>query len=58
MKNNFIRCSDPETIQKLLKAGFQKVNENNGVVIFLNDANKKIDFDKSKIAFTKIMTAS
>ena len=56
--SNFIRCSDPDTIQKLLNAGFQKVNENNGVVVFLNDASKKMDFDKSKIAFTKIMTAS
>lgn len=56
--DNFLRCSDPDTICKLEKLGFQKLNETNGVAVFINDAKKKIDFDKSKIAFTNIMTAS
>ena len=56
--NNFLRCSDPDTIQKLEKLGFQKINEINGVAMFINDAKKKINFDKSKIAFTNIITAS
>lgn len=56
--NNFIRCSDEDTIQKLIKSGFHLIKKENNVAIFVNDANKKMDFDKSKIAFTNIMTAS
>ena len=56
--SNFIRCSDPDTIQKLIKSGFQLLENNNGVAVFVNDAKNKIDFDKSKIAYTNIYTAT
>ena len=56
MKQTFIRCSDKETIDKLKKLGFQLVEEKNNVAVFINDASKKIDFDKSKIAYSNILT--
>lgn len=56
--SNFIRCSDPDTIDKLTKAGFHKIKEDNGVAVFINDAKKLVNFDKTKVAFTNIITAS
>ena len=58
MKQQFIRCSDKDTIDKLKKLGFQLVEEKNNVAVFINDMSKKMDFDKSKIAYSNIMTMS
>ena len=58
MKQNFIRCSDKDTIEKLKQLGFQLVEEKNNVAVFINDVSKRVDFDKSKIAYSDIMTMS
>lgn len=58
MKQPFIRCSDKETIEKLKAAGFQLVEEKNNVAVFVNDISKKVDFDKSKIAYSNIIAMS
>ena len=55
-KNTFIRCSDEETIKELERLGFQKVSNSNGVAVFLNDLSKPQTFNKSKIAYSNIMT--
>lgn len=52
MSKNFIRCTDPETIEKLKKLNFQLVSESNGVATFVNDIKKPITFDKKKMAYT------
>ena len=51
-----IRCSDKETIKQLEKLGYQKVQEHNGVVIFINDPSKPQTFSKSKVSYSGIMT--
>ena len=44
MDKKFIRTSDMETASLLLKLGFQKIDENNGIYTFLNDG--KLLFEK------------
>ena len=58
MKQCLIKCSDQDTIDKLVTAGFQMIENKNGVAVFINDADKKIKFDKSKVVFTNIMAMS
>jgi len=55
MIQNFIKCSDTDTIQKLISAGFQMIENKNGVAVFINDADKKINYDKKKIAYTNVL---
>ena len=55
-RQTFIRCSDKETIKELERLGFQKVSDSNGVAVFINDLNKPQTFNKSKIAYSNIMT--
>ena len=55
---NFIKCTDPETIKLLKKEGFKLISESNGVATFLNDSAKKINFDKTKIAYSNILPMS
>lgn len=56
-KHNFIQTSDSSTIESLMKLGFQKVNEQNGVYTFLNCSNLKFsdEIDKSKIHYSNIL---
>jgi hypothetical protein len=51
-KVNFIKVSDAETIEKMKSEGFQIIEETNGVVTFLNDTSKKVDFDDKKVVYT------
>lgn len=57
MKQNFIRTTDASTSITLLKLGFQKVDESNGIYTFLN--TDKLQFsegvDKSKIQYTNML---
>lgn len=57
MKQKFIRTSDLSTSKSLMKLGFQKVNEQNGVYTFLNCSNLKFsdEIDKSKIHYSNIL---
>lgn len=49
--NNFVRTSDSETADKLLKEGFTLVDKSNGYWTFIN--NKNITFeDKSKVHYS------
>ena len=55
MGQNFIRCTDAETIQKLKSLGFQLYEENNSYAIFLNNSSLPETFDDKKIAYTNIL---
>lgn len=58
MNQKFIKSNDDETIELLRNLGFQQVNEQNGSVTFINDANLRFskDLDQSKLHFTNILT--
>lgn len=58
MKQNFIRTTDASTSATLLKLGFQKVDESNGIYIFLNTDKLQFsddDIDKTKIQYTNML---
>lgn len=58
MKQNFIRTTDASTSATLLKLGFQKVDESNGIYTFLNTDKLQFsedDIDKSKIQYTNML---
>ena len=58
MKHNFIRVSDKDTIDKLLKLGFQIVDKSSEMVTFLN--SDKIHFSNdvniSKIQYSNMLS--
>ena len=59
MKNKFIITQDDKTAKMLLASGFKLMAQNGVTYTFLNDAPKGFNFanfDKSKIAYTNIMT--
>ncbi len=58
MKQNFIRTTDASTSTALLRLGFQKVDERNGIYTFLNTDKLQFsenDIDKSKIQYTNML---
>lgn len=57
MKQNFIRTTDKSTSTALLRLGFQKVDERNGIYTFLNTDKLQFseDIDKSKIQYTNML---
>lgn len=57
MKQNFIRTTDKSTSTALLRLGFQKVDERNGIYTFLDTDKLQFseDIDKSKIQYTNIL---
>lgn len=58
MKQNFIRTTDSSTATTLLKLGFQKVDELNGIYTFLNTDKLQFsenDIDKTKIQYTNML---
>lgn len=50
--DNFIKCTDKETTEKLIKLGFRVINKSGNVTTFLNDASKPVTFDEKKVVFT------
>lgn len=57
MKYNFLKTSDQEVKNILIKRGFELVSESESVYIFLNDNTLTFnDIDKSKIQYSNILT--
>lgn len=57
MKYNFLKTSDQEVKNILIKKGFELVSESESVYIFLNDNTLTFnDIDKSKIQYSNILT--
>lgn len=53
--DNYIKCSDPETIKKLKQLGFVLLSESNGVATFLNNPSVIKQFNDLKVAFTNLI---
>lgn len=58
MKQNFITTKDTPTATLLLKQGYQKVQDSNGIYVFLNTDKLRFsnDIDKTKIQYTNMLT--
>lgn len=54
MKYNFIRTSDEETKNKLIKENFKLVSQDGNMYTFINDHSLTFD-DRSKIQYTNIL---
>ena len=57
MKQNFIRTTDAETAKSLIKLGFHKVSEYDGIHVFLNCSEMRFDnnVDETKIQYTNML---
>ena len=56
MKYNFIKTSDKETKEKLLKEGFKLVSQDGNVATFLNDHSLTFDNTNNKIQYSNMLT--
>ena len=55
MKYNFLKTSDKETKEKLLKEGFKLISQDGNVATFLNDCT--LTFEKTnKIQYSNMLT--
>ena len=55
MKYNFIKTSDKETKEKLLKEGFKLVSQDGNVATFINDHSLTFDNTNNKIQYSNIL---
>lgn len=56
MKYNFIKTSDKETKEKLLKEGFKLVSQDGDVVTFLNNHSLTFENTNNKIQYSNMLT--
>lgn len=56
MGYKFIRTSDEETKDSLLKSGFQMISQSGKQYVFLNDHSLTFENKKNKIQYSNILT--
>nr|DAH04932.1 MAG TPA: hypothetical protein [Bacteriophage sp.]DAJ69672.1 MAG TPA: hypothetical protein [Caudoviricetes sp.]DAO12264.1 MAG TPA: hypothetical protein [Bacteriophage sp.]DAP04458.1 MAG TPA: hypothetical protein [Caudoviricetes sp.] len=56
MKYNFIKTSDKETKENLLKEGFKLVSQDGNVVTFLNNHSLTFENTNNKIQYSNMLT--
>ena len=56
MKYNFIKTSDEETKEKLLKQNFKLVSQDGSVYIFLNDHALTFEDKNNKIQYSNMLS--
>lgn len=56
MKYNFIKTSDEETKENLLKEGFKLVSQDGNVVTFLNNHSLTFENTNNKIQYSNMLT--
>lgn len=56
MKYNFIKTSDKETKENLLKEGFKLVSQDENVVTFLNNHSLTFENTNNKIQYSNMLT--
>lgn len=52
LKYNFIKTSDEETKDLLLKEGFEMISKDGNVYTFINDCSQSFDNQKRKVQYT------
>ena len=55
MEYNFIKTSDPETKDKLLKENFKLVSHDGNMYTFLNDKHVKFSNSDKKITYSNML---
>lgn len=56
MKYNFIKTSDKETKENLLKEGFKLVSQDGNVATFLNNHSLTFENTNNKIRYSNMLT--
>lgn len=56
MKYNFIKTSDKEIKEKLLKEGFELVSQDGNVATFLNNHSFTFENTNNKIQYSNMLT--
>ena len=56
MKYNFIKTSDKETKENLLKEGFKLVSQDGNVATFLNNHSLTFENTSNKIQYSNMLT--
>lgn len=56
MKYNFIKTSDKETKERLLKEGFKLVSQDGNVATFLNNHSLTFENTNNKIQYSNMLT--
>ena len=56
MKYNFIKTSNKETKENLLKEGFKLVSQDGNVVTFLNNHSLTFENTNNKIQYSNMLT--
>ena len=56
MKYNFIKTSDKETKENLLKEGFKLVSQDGNVATFVNNHSLTFENTNNKIQYSNILT--
>ena len=56
MKYNFIKTSDKETKEKLLKEGFKLVSQDVNVATFVNNHSLTFENTNNKIQYSNMLT--
>nr|DAN21747.1 MAG TPA_asm: protein of unknown function DUF4771 [Bacteriophage sp.] len=56
MKYNFIKTSDKETKENLLKEGFKLVSQDGNVATFLNSHSLTFENTNNKIQYSNMLT--
>ena len=56
MKYNFIKTSDKETKEKLIKEGFKLVSQDGNVATFVNNHSLTFENTNNKIQYSNMLT--
>ena len=56
MKYNFIKTSDKETKEKLLKEGFKLISQDGNVATFVNNHSLTFENTNNKIQYSNMLT--
>jgi len=52
----FIKVSDDDTKQELIRLGFTMISEDECIAVFINDRTLTFDNKKMKVAYSDILT--
>lgn len=56
METNFIKVTDEETAETLIRLGYQLIQKDTSCWTFLNDTEKPHTFNEKKVTYTNVLT--